>query len=224
MTVRCFNRVCQLSLAWNGSQHISPREHTNWLLTKLTLILGLCHRTLLGMEGWIQKELSTIRHVASDIMGWGWQVTETKTEQPSAQPALRGMPREAHVWFHCITCICFNEAEWQFLHVSNRLSGQVMLSESSKACSCLITDCWETRGVREGLGFVCWASVWALITRSCPCKSSHLRRGRRIPKWVKSNRAENFQHKGDYHLSGCRRVLQSEFLVFLSLCCSLFSC
>lgn len=39
MTVLRFNRVCQLSLACNGSQHISLKEYKNPLVNKLTVIL-----------------------------------------------------------------------------------------------------------------------------------------------------------------------------------------
>lgn len=39
MTVLRFNRVCQLSLGCNGSQHISLKEYMNLLLNKLTTVL-----------------------------------------------------------------------------------------------------------------------------------------------------------------------------------------
>lgn len=39
MTVLCFNRVCQLDLAWNGSEHITLKEYMNLLVKKLSVIV-----------------------------------------------------------------------------------------------------------------------------------------------------------------------------------------
>lgn len=72
MTVLCFNTVCQLSLACNGSQHISLKEHMNLLVNKLTLIL---HK-IVPQNSWGQKVRCRgspvqLGHTASQVVGWG---------------------------------------------------------------------------------------------------------------------------------------------------------